>query len=167
MSTSQPKPVAMVTGATQYTGFTTAKLFAQRGYAVCITSRDLQKGEEAAARLRQAVPAADILAVQMTPSSIAETKAAFARVKAHFGRLDVFVANATAACRFKSILNTTEDEYDFIMDSNTKAYFFGTQAAAQLMIGKRCSRRHRADRIGAFPRRAAQPHPLRHLQGRH
>ena len=65
--------------------------------------------------------------------------------------LDAFVANATAACRFQNILNTTEEEYDFIMDSNTKAYFFGTQAAAQLMIESCVPRRHRADRLGAFP----------------
>ncbi len=134
MSIQQPKPVAMITGATQYTGFTTARLFAERGYAVCITSRDLQKGDEAAARLRQAVPDAEIFPVQMTPSSVADTKAAFASVRERFGRLDAFVANATAACRYQNILNTTEEEYDFIMDSNTKAYFFGTQAAAQLMI---------------------------------
>ena len=45
-------PVAMVTGATQYTGFATAKLFAQRGYDVCVTSRDYAKAENAAQRLR-------------------------------------------------------------------------------------------------------------------
>lgn len=128
------KPVVMVTGATQYTGFETAKLFARRGYNVVVTSRDMEKGENAARRIRQEVAQADVLAVAMTPSSVKETQAAFAKVKEHFGRLDCFVANATAACRFKNILNTTEEDYDFIMNSNTKAYFFGTQQAAKLMI---------------------------------
>ena len=128
------RPVALVTGATQYTGFTTAVLFAKRGYRVCITSRSLQKAEDAAKRLREQAPDAEALPLKMTPSSVSETQAAFARVKEAFGRLDVFVANATAACRFKNILNTTEEDYDFIMNSNTKAYFFGTQAAARLMI---------------------------------
>ncbi len=128
------KPVVMVTGATQYTGLTTAKLFAKRGYHVCVTSRGLEKAEGAAQQIRDEVPEADVLAVAMTPSDVAQTQQAFAQVKEHFGRLDCFVANATAACRFKNILNTTEEDYDFIMDSNTKAYFFGTQAAAKLMI---------------------------------
>lgn len=94
------KPVVLVTGATQYTGFTTAKLFAQRGYAVCITSRTEDKALDAAQRLLADVPDATVLALNMMPSSVAETGAAFARVKETFGRLDCFVANATAACRF-------------------------------------------------------------------
>ncbi len=128
------RPVALVTGATQHTGFAAAKLFAQRGYDVCVTSRTQQKAEEAAQRIRKAVPEAKVLPVKMDPPNVEETQEAFAKVKETFGRLDVFVANACAACRFKSILSTTEADYDFIVDSNLKGYFFGTQAAAKLMI---------------------------------
>jgi short-chain dehydrogenase/reductase SDR len=127
-------PVAMVTGATQYTGFATAKLFAQRGYDVCVTSRDYAKAENAAQRLSEMVPEAKFLPVQMDPPNVEETAAAFERVKKTFGRLDVFVANACAACRFKSILNTSEEAFDSIVNANLKGYFFGTQAAAKLMI---------------------------------
>lgn len=128
------KPVVLITGATQYTGFTTAKLFAKRGYNLVITSRNLEKAEEAANQVRMEIPEAEVLAVGMTPASVQETQEAFQKVKKHFNRLDCFVANATAVCRFKSILSTTEEDYDFIMDSNTKGYFFGTQCAAKLMI---------------------------------
>lgn len=41
---------------------------------------------------------------------------------------------ACAACRFKSILNTSEEAFDSIVNANLKGYFFGTQAAAKLMI---------------------------------
>lgn len=128
------RPVALVTGATQYTGFTTALLFAQRGYDVCVTSRAQEKADQAAQRIRREAPEARVLPLAMTPSSVAETQAAFGQAKEEFGRLDCFVANATAVCRFKNILNTTEEDYDFVMNSNTKAYFFGVQAAARLMI---------------------------------
>ncbi|MGI6634634.1 MAG: SDR family NAD(P)-dependent oxidoreductase [Christensenellales bacterium] len=128
------RPVVLITGATQYTGLTCAKIFARRGYDIVITSRDPDKGENAAEIVRKLVPEADVLSVAMTPSSVQETQAAFDTVKRHFGRLDCFIANAAAACRFKNILNTTEEDYDFIMSSNTKAYFFGTQCAAKLMI---------------------------------
>ena len=128
------RPVVLVTGATQYTGFTTAVYFAEHGYRVCITSRDLKKAQDAARRLLEKVPEAEVLPLGMVPSDVKQTQAAFAAVKETFGRLDCFVANATAACRFKNILNTTEEDYDFIMNSNTKGYFFGTQAAAKLMI---------------------------------
>ncbi len=128
------RPVVLVTGATQFTGYTTAVYFSRKGYRVCITSRSLEKAQEAATRLQADVPGADVLPLAMNPSNVQETYDAFGKVKDVYGRLDCFVANACAACRFKNILNTTEEEYDFIMDSNTKGYFFGTQAAAKLMI---------------------------------
>lgn len=128
------RPVALVTGATQYTGFTAAKLFAQRGYNICITSRTLQKAQNAAHRIEAAAPQARVLPVQMDPVSIPETEQAFQKVKEVFGRLDVFLANACAACRYMNILNTTEKQYDDIVDANLKGYFFETQAAAKLMI---------------------------------
>ena len=53
----QSRPVALVTGATQYTGFSTAKLFAQRGFDVCVTSRSLEKAEDAAQEAAQAAQA--------------------------------------------------------------------------------------------------------------
>ena len=132
------RPVALITGATQYTGLTCAKVFARQGYNIVITSRDAAKGENAAESVRGTAPEADVISVRMTPSSVPDTQAAFEQVKRRFGRLDCFIANATAACRFKNILNTTEEDYDFVMDSNTKAYFFGTQCAAKLMIESNC-----------------------------
>lgn len=134
MNENKIRPVVLVTGATQYTGFTVAKLFAQRGYDVCVTSRTLEKAQEAAQKIRNEVPEATVLAVKMDPPNVQETQEAFGQVKKTFGRLDVFVANACAACRFKNILNTTEEDFDNIVNSNLKGYFFGTQAAAKLMI---------------------------------
>lgn len=134
MESSIVRPVAMVTGATQYTGFATAKLFAQRGYDVCVTSRGIAKAQDAAQRLSAAVPEARFLPVQMDPPNVEQTAAAFETVRNAFGKIDVFVANACAACRFKSILSTTEEDFDSIVNANLKGYFFGTQAAAKLMI---------------------------------
>lgn len=134
MESGNTRPVAMVTGATQYTGFATAKLFAQRDYDVCVTSRSYEKAQAAVRRLSETVPEAKFLPVQMDPPNVAETTAAFESVRAAFGRLDVFVANACAICRYKSILSTTEEVFDSVVNANLKGYFFGTQAAAKLMI---------------------------------
>lgn len=43
MMSRSEKPVVLVTGATQYTGLTVAKLFAKRGYNVVVTSRSVEK----------------------------------------------------------------------------------------------------------------------------
>lgn len=132
------KPVAVVSGATQYTGFTVAKLFAQRGYDICVSSRSLEKAKDAARRIQEELPNVRVLPLVMETSDVKSIQAAFGAVKNHFGRLDAFVANAAATLRYTNILNTTEKQYDYIMDSNLKGYFFCTQAAAKAMIETNC-----------------------------
>ena len=50
-----------------------------------------------------------------------------------FGRLDVLVNNAGIETR-TSVLDTTEEQYQKVMDINLKSAFFGTQFAAQQFI---------------------------------
>ena len=50
-----------------------------------------------------------------------------------FGSLDVIVNNAGVETR-TSVLDTTEDQYEHVMDINLKSAFFGTQFAAQQFI---------------------------------
>ncbi len=50
-----------------------------------------------------------------------------------FGRLDIMVNNAGVETR-TSILDTTEEQYAFVLDVNLKSAFFGTQVAAKQMI---------------------------------
>jgi glucose 1-dehydrogenase len=57
-----------------------------------------------------------------------------AAVKA-FGRIDIMVNNAGVETR-TSVLDTTEDQYAFVMDVNLKSAFFGTQIAAKQMIAQ-------------------------------
>ena len=50
-----------------------------------------------------------------------------------FGRVDIMVNNAGIETR-TSVLDTTEDQYDRVLDINLKSAFFGTQIAAKQMI---------------------------------
>ncbi len=50
-----------------------------------------------------------------------------------FGRVDIMVNNAGVETR-TSVLDTTEAQYDRVLDINLKSAFFGTQVAAQQMI---------------------------------
>ena len=52
-----------------------------------------------------------------------------------FGRLDIMVNNAGIETR-TSVLDTTEDQYERVMDINLKSAFFGTQIAAKQMIAQ-------------------------------
>jgi glucose 1-dehydrogenase len=50
-----------------------------------------------------------------------------------FGRVDIMVNNAGVETR-TSVLDTTEQQYDKVLDINLKSAFFGTQLAARQMI---------------------------------
>jgi glucose 1-dehydrogenase len=52
---------------------------------------------------------------------------------AKFGRLDIMVNNAGVETR-TSVLDTTEDQYDRVLNIDLKSAFFGTQIAAKQMI---------------------------------
>src|SRR5215467_7180860 len=50
-----------------------------------------------------------------------------------FGRVDIMVNNAGIETR-TSVLDTTEEQYQKVLDVNLKSAFFGTQIAAKQMI---------------------------------
>jgi glucose 1-dehydrogenase len=52
-----------------------------------------------------------------------------------FGRLDIMVNNAGIETR-TSVLDTTEDQYEKVLEVNLKSAFFGTQLAAKQMIAQ-------------------------------
>ncbi|MFC3832027.1 MULTISPECIES: SDR family NAD(P)-dependent oxidoreductase [Deinococcus] len=82
-------PVALVTGANQGIGLQIARDLVAHGLTVLVGSRDLARGEAAAAGLG---PQAQAIQLDVTdPASIA---AAAARIRRDFGRLDVLVNNA-------------------------------------------------------------------------
>jgi NAD(P)-dependent dehydrogenase (short-subunit alcohol dehydrogenase family) len=88
----EAKPVALVTGANQGIGLQVAEELAGEGYAVLVGSRDLGKGEAAAASIGAGAHA---LQLDVTdPGSIA---AAAERIRSEFGRLDVLVNNAAVS----------------------------------------------------------------------
>ncbi|HEY8019433.1 MAG TPA: glucose 1-dehydrogenase [Actinomycetota bacterium] len=52
-----------------------------------------------------------------------------------FGRVDIMVNNAGVETR-TSVLDTTEDQYEFVLRVNLKSAFFATQLAAKQMIAQ-------------------------------
>lgn len=82
--------VALVTGANKGLGYTAVRRLAEQGWSVLLGSRDLERGEAAAATFG----GLDVQAVQVDVTSEASVRAAATLVDARYGRLDVLVNNA-------------------------------------------------------------------------
>ncbi|MGO0059431.1 SDR family oxidoreductase [Brevibacillus fluminis] len=86
------RKIALVTGGNRGVGYELCKQLALRGYTVILTSRDAEKGHEAAQKLNDS--ALDVSFVQMdvdTPESIRQ---AAITVNERYGRVDVLINNA-------------------------------------------------------------------------
>ena len=130
------RPVALVTGASRNIGIAIAKRFAKEGYNVVITSTRQESADASAAEIQKMYP--DIIAkgYQMYSNETDSIDRAFARLREDFGRIDALVANAADPGYNQSILSTTPEQFDYVMNTNARGYFFCSQYAAKLMIEK-------------------------------
>lgn len=81
--------IALVTGANQGVGKQVAKELAEHGVTVLVGSRDLAKGEAAAAEIGSGASA-----IQLDVTDPASIESAASTIRERFGRLDLLVNNA-------------------------------------------------------------------------
>jgi NAD(P)-dependent dehydrogenase (short-subunit alcohol dehydrogenase family) len=84
--------VALVTGANRGIGLEVCRQLAQRGYVAVLGAREPEKGERAAAHLRE--QDLDVRACQLDVSDPASVEAASGWIEAELGRVDAVVNNA-------------------------------------------------------------------------
>ena len=124
--------VAIVTGGNSGIGMAIVLALAEQGARIVI---DYVANPDATEALEQRLVAMGdkSVGVEADVSKVAELqKLVDAAVKA-FGRLDIMVNNAGIETR-TGVLDTTEQQYDRVMDINLKSAFFGTQIAARQML---------------------------------
>ncbi|MBE7038520.1 MAG: SDR family oxidoreductase [Ruminococcaceae bacterium] len=126
--------VVLITGAARNIGLAIAKRFAKEGYDVCITSRDQQSADKAALEVQNEFPKITSVGYGMLTNELDQIKETFKKVREKFGRIDALIANAADPGYNQSILSTTPEQFDHVIGSNAKGYFFCSQEAAKLMI---------------------------------
>src|SRR3954467_14413527 len=124
--------VAIVTGGNSGIGQAIVLELARQGAAIVI---DYVAHPEATAALEQQIAKLgdQSIGVDADVSKLADLQKLVDAAVKRFGRLDIMVNNAGIETR-TSVLDTTESQYDKVMNVNLKSAFFGTQIAATQMI---------------------------------
>ncbi len=123
--------VALVTGGSRGIGAETVKKFARNGYTVIL---NYLKSDDKAVELRNSLleEGCDVHLYKADVSDVAQTEEMFRFVRQFFKRLDVLVNNAGIA--FQSMCeDTTEENFDRVMNINAKGAFFCCKFALPLL----------------------------------
>ena len=124
--------VAIVTGGNSGIGKAIVLELARQGANIAV---DYISHPEAADEVEKQVAALgdQAIGVEADVSKVADLERLIAAAVKAFGRLDIMVNNAGIETR-TSVLDTTEEQYEKVLDINLKSAFFGTQIAAKQMI---------------------------------
>jgi NAD(P)-dependent dehydrogenase (short-subunit alcohol dehydrogenase family) len=128
--------VAVITGGSQGLGAATAHLFAARGAkGLVLCGRQTDKGLAVADEIQQQHPSCEVHFVTADLAEIDSPKHIIGAAQEHFGQLDILINVAGLSAR-GTILDTSPELYDRIMNINVRAPFFLIQEAAKLMRSK-------------------------------
>ncbi len=124
--------VAIVTGGNSGIGAAIVIELARHGANVVI---DYVVHPEATEELEKQILAMgdQTIGVRADVSKVADLQMLIDKAVEAFGRVDIMVNNAGVETR-TSVLDTSEAQYEKVLEINLKSAFFGTQIAAQQMI---------------------------------
>jgi NAD(P)-dependent dehydrogenase (short-subunit alcohol dehydrogenase family) len=123
--------IALVTGASRGIGEAIAKLLAEQGAHVIVSSRKLDGCQIVADQIIADGGSAEALACHV--GNMEQIEEAFSYIRNKFGKLDILVNNAAANPYFGHILDTDLGAYSKTVDVNIRGYFFMSVEAGKLM----------------------------------
>lgn len=124
----------LVTGGGKGIGKDIALSFAKLGAKVVITGRNIDHLENTTTELQQYNSNCHFISTDLTHTN--EIKNMVDETAQLIGTVDILVNNAGINIA-KPSLNITEEEWDLMINTNLKAAFFCSQAAAKYMIPKK------------------------------
>ena len=123
--------VAFVSGASRGIGEAIAKLLAQQGAHVIVSSRKIDGCQAVADAINTAGGKATAIACHI--GELEQIQSVFAQIREQFGRLDILVNNAATNPQFCHILDTDVSAFQKTVDVNIRGYFFMSVEAGKLM----------------------------------
>ena len=123
--------IAFVSGASRGIGEAIAKLLAQQGAHVIVSSRKLEGCQPVADAIVAEGGKATAIACHI--GEMEHITRTFARIREEFGRLDILVNNAATNPQFCHVLDTDLSAFQKTVDVNIRGYFFMSVEAGKLM----------------------------------
>ncbi|MEN6488094.1 MAG: SDR family NAD(P)-dependent oxidoreductase, partial [Smithella sp.] len=139
--------VALVTGAGRGIGKAIALALAKAGADVCVTARTESQINETAEEIRQMGRRA--LAVPADATNAAAVASVVEKTVAELGGLQILVNNAGMEMP-KTLMDTSEAEYDTVMNTNVKSMFLFTKAACAHIFAQNYGKIVNVASVGAF-----------------
>lgn len=125
--------VAIVTGSSGGIGFAVAEDYIKEGAKVVICGLTESKVKKAQSVLKEKYPNSEIIAIKIDVGNTKEVNKMADMVYKKWGHIDILVNNA-GICQTKSILETTDEEYENVMNINTTGTFRCIRAVGKYMI---------------------------------
>ena len=134
--------VAFITGASGGLGAQFARTLSAAGAAVVLASRRVEKLKELRSQIEAGGGDAHVVALDVTDHD--SIKAAVAHAETEVGSIDILVNNSGVSTT-QRLQDVSEEDYDFVFDTNVKGAFFVAQE-----VGKRMLARARGAAPGTF-----------------
>jgi len=125
--------VALVTGASSGLGMQFAKTLAGAGAAVVLAGRRVERLKSLRAEIEATGGDAHVVALDVTDH--ASIKSAVAHAETEMGTIDILVNNSGVGST-QRLTEVTLEDYDHVMNTNTKGAFFVAQEVGKRMIAR-------------------------------
>jgi len=125
--------VAFVTGASSGLGAQFARTLTQAGAAVVLAARRIERLKTLRAELEST--GGDAHVVQLDVTDTDSIKAAVAHAETEMGAIDILINNSGVGAT-QRLTEVKPEDYDFVMNTNTRGAFFVAQEVAKRMIAR-------------------------------
>lgn len=123
--------VAIVTGGSQGIGAEICYAYAKEGACVIVVNKSHpQAGVQVAQKIQHSGGCAEAISCDVT--RIDSVRNLVDQVSKKYGRIDILVNNAGVVV-FKKIEDQTEEDWDYVLNTNLKSSFFLSQAVVPIM----------------------------------
>jgi len=125
--------VAFITGASSGLGAQFARTLSAAGAAVVLASRRLEKLKELRAQIEGEGGDAHVIELDVTDRD--SIKSAVAHAETEVGSIDILVNNSGVSTT-QRIQDVSEEDYDFMFNTNVKGAFFVAQEVGKRMLAR-------------------------------